>query len=90
MPATNTTTATPTERQATLIDMAKRKRGVSRADVRDALGYGERAAIPVQSILKGIAARFGFKFITEAGEANGRTIALYRFEKKAKPAKKSA
>jgi hypothetical protein len=88
MTTINTTTATPTERQAMLIKLATRKAGVSRATVRDALGYGEDAPIPVQSILKQIASRFGYHFATDekVGPRN-RKIALYRF---AKPTKKAA
>jgi len=77
-----TTTPTPTERQASLIQLASRKRGATRADVRDVLEYGEGAPIPVQAILKQIAERFGFEMTTTYGDGTNTRAATYHFAKK--------
>lgn len=77
---TTITTATrePTDQQAMLIKLAMAKRGTTRAAVRDALGYDEHAAIPVQAMLKKLADRFGYAFSSEIGPDR---VATYRFDK---------
>jgi hypothetical protein len=91
MTKTTTPDRKPTEQQAMLIKMASRKAGATRADVREALGYADDANIPVQSMLKNIAIRFGYRFNTSysTGET-GRAVAAYHFEKPAVAAKKTA
>jgi hypothetical protein len=78
----------PTERQQTLIRLATRKRGATRADVRAALNYDAGENVPVQIILKTVAARFDYRMVTDDGvnKETGRKIAVYRFERKQKRA----
>lgn len=72
-------TPTPTAQQKMLIDLAMRTDGVTRAEVREALHVAEGANIPVQSMLKHIAERFGYVFENELFEIEGsnRKIAFY-------------
>lgn len=67
----------PTEQQAMLIKLASRKDGVTRAQVREALGYEAGVNIPVQSMLKHIAERFGYEFDCYLTEGEGRPTAIY-------------
>lgn len=84
----------PTVQQQMLIDLATRKDGVTRAEVREALGVEADANIPVQSMLKHIAERFGYVFGNELFDVEGsnRKIAFYtmRAPVKAPKAKKPA
>lgn len=85
-------TRAPTAQQQMLIDLATRKDGVTRAEVRVALGYVDGANIPVQSMLKHIAERFGYVFGNEQFEVEGsnRKIAFYTMRKAAAAAKAPA
>ena len=83
--------ATPTERQASLIRMALR--GVTRAQVRDALEYDAGANIPVQAMLKKIAERYGYDFDAVPTKDGARTVAYFMADPRksaAKPVKAKA
>ena len=82
--AKNTVVATrkPTAQQTMLIKLASREKGVTRPEVREALGYEPGANIPVQTMLKNLATRFGFDMISEPYENdNGRQGVVYGFRK---------
>jgi hypothetical protein len=73
----------PTDQQAILIKLATRKQGVTRPEVRDALGYDAGSNIPVQTMLKTLAARFGFELVTPEevpSEKPGRWLTVYGFK----------
>jgi hypothetical protein len=82
-------TRAPTAQQQMLIDLATRKDGVTRAEVRTALGYEDGANIPVQTMLKTIATRFGLVFENELFEVEGsnRKVAFYTMRAPATAAK---
>jgi hypothetical protein len=77
---------TPNKDQAKMIELALRKEGVTRAEVRKALKYPEGANVPIQMMLKDLAARCGYEFVTEEApnpntESGLPWIGVYAFRK---------
>jgi hypothetical protein len=95
--ATTTVTRQPTEQQAMLIKLATRKDGVSRSEVRAALGKpltaGEAGGnIPVQAMIKNLQ-RFGYRYDVkyfENAEEGRPSLAYYRLIKDTSPRKVAA
>jgi hypothetical protein len=77
----------PSERQAQLIALAMRNDGVTRHEVREVLNYANGQNVPVQTILKNLAARYGYTFNSEICAVEGneaRKIAFYTMREPAK------
>jgi hypothetical protein len=74
------TTRKPTDQQKTIMRLASRSRGVTRNEVLEALGMDQVSyRVPVQIMVKKVAARFGMEFVTEYidNPAGGPEIAVY-------------
>lgn len=95
---TNTVAAAPVpnKRQQKVIDLATRQEphyGVTRAEVRKALGFKAGANIPVQTMIKQIADRFGYVFDSyDIPSTNGsnRSMGVYTLTPKGNRARNTA
>ena len=82
MPTNTKTEMRPlTDSEKTLLKLGSRKAGVTRAEVREALGYEEGANVAIQTMLKIVAEKRGLELVTEEvpNENGGRWLAVYAF-----------